>query len=224
MEVMITNLIVAALTLMAWSMLYRENPLYGIVENLIIGFSMGYVLYTTIITLNKLLVAPLSAGKWSLIIPAILGVLLYTTFSKRYRFLSRWGIAAIAGSGAGFAVSRAVPVQILGQVKPFYMSFGEADALAIINWFIVLVTTIATMAFFTFTREHRGPLGWAAKIGRWSMMVAFGATFGATIACDLMYIIERCIFLHDAPQVYLIPIAILVVIADIIRRKGRVKA
>ena len=220
MEV-IASLIVAILTLMAWSMLYRETVFYRFVEHLIIGFSMGYTLYITIDTLKKIWISPMLAGNWILIIPAILGFLLYTSFSERYRYLSRWGIAAIAGSGAGFAVGRAVPVQIIGQIKPFFLNLREVGAPAIINWLVVIITTVTTLAYFTFTREHKGALGWAAKIGRWSMMAAFGATFGATIGCDLLYIIERCIFLHKAPQVYLLPIAIIVIVVDILRRKGK---
>ncbi len=215
----VTTLIVALLTLMAWSMLYRENMFYSFIESLLIGFGMGYVLYVTIKTLGNTLITPLTGGKWLLIIPAIGGLLLFTVFSDRFRFLARWGTAAIVGSGLGFTVSRAVPVQILGQAKQFYLDFGTSDAPTIVNWLIISITALTTIMYFTFTREHKGALGTIAKIGRWSMMVAFGATFGSTIGGDLTYVIERSIFLSQYPQVYLlIPVAIIIIV-DILRRR-----
>jgi len=218
---MITSLIVGALTLMAWSMLYRENKFYSLIESLLIGFGMGYLLYVTINTLNNVLVTPMAAGKWILIIPTIGGLLLFTVFIERFRFLARWGAAAITGTGLGFAVSRAVPVQILGQVNQFYIDFGKADALGITNWLIVSVTAITTILYFTFTRPHKGALGTIAMIGRWSMMIAFGATFGSTIGGDLTYVIDRSLFLSQYPQVYLLIVAAIMVLWDIMRRRNQ---
>lgn len=217
----LTSIIIALLTLMAWSMLYRENIFYNFIESLIIGFGMGYTLYITINTLTNILYTPLTNGKWSLILPTLAGLLLFTVFSEKYRFLSRWGAAAITGGGLGFAVSRAVPVQILGQVKEFYLDFGSADGLGIVNWIIVSITAITTILYFTFTREHKGPLGTIAKIGRWSMMIAFGATFGATIGGDLTYVIERSIFLSGYPQVYLLIPAAILILVDVQRRRKK---
>lgn len=217
----LTSIIVALLTLMAWSMLYRENVFYSLVESLIIGFGMGYLLYIMITTLGKILFTPLMEGSWLLIIPTIAGVLLFTAFSEKYRFLSRWGVAAIAGSGLGFAVSRSIPVQILGQAKMFYLNFGTADTIGIANWLIVSITAITTIVYFTFTREHKGVLGTVSKIGRWSMMIAFGATFGSTIGGDLTYVIERCIFLSRPPQVYLLIPAVIVILYDAMRRRKK---
>ncbi|MEM4727717.1 MAG: hypothetical protein QXD04_05650, partial [Candidatus Bathyarchaeia archaeon] len=182
-------------------------------------FGMGYTLYIMITTLGRVLYTPLMGGRWTLIIPTILGFLLYTAISERYRFLSRWGAAAITGSGLGFAVSRAIPVQILGQVKMFYIKLDGSDAFGIINWIIISITAITTIMYFTFTREHKGILGTVSKIGRWSMMIAFGATFGSTIGGDLTYVIERSIFLSRYPQVYLLIPAAAVILYDAYRRR-----
>jgi len=217
----LTSIIIALLTLMAWSMLYRENVFYNLVESLIIGFGMGYLLYIMITTLGKILFTPLMEGQWLLIIPTITGVLLFTAFIEKYRFLSRWGVAAIAGSGLGFAVSRAIPVQILGQAKMFYLDFSTAGIIDIANWLIISITAITTIVYFTFTKEHKGILGNMSKIGRWSMMIAFGATFGSTIGGDLTYVIERCIFLSRPPQVYLLIPAAIVILYDAMRRRKK---
>ena len=216
-----TNLIVATLTLMAWSMLYRENVFYSFIESLLVGFAMGYTMYITVSTLQKTLYTPLMGGKVLLLVPALLGFLLFAAFSQQYRFLARWGAAAITGGGLGFAVSRSVPVQILGQVKQFYLDFATAGSMDIVNWLIVSITAISTIVYFTFTREHKGALGAAARIGRLSMMVAFGATFGSTIGGDLFYVIERALFLSQQPQVFLLIPAIILVAWDAQRRRKK---
>jgi len=215
----ITALIVSALTLCAWSLLYRENIFYHFTEALVVGFGMGYTLYIALDTLNKIWLKPLISGKLWLIIPAILGFLLFTVFSKKYMYLSRWSIATIAGTGTGYAVSRAVPVMIIRQIEGLGKPLAQMTALETINHIIVIITCIGTIAYFTFTRPHVGPLGKLAKIGRWSMMIAFGSTFGATLFANQVFVIERCAFLAKYPQNILLIVAILFLLYDFYRRR-----
>jgi len=219
MSEVITPLIVGALTLMAWSLLYRENVFYRIAEVLVVGFGMGYTLYISLSTLNDIWLQPLLSGKWWLIIPAILGLMLYTIYSKRYMFLSRWAMAAIAGAGAGYAVSRAVPVMIIGQIEGLGVKFSELSPLDLVNHIIATIACISTVAYFTFTREHKGWFGGLTRIGRWSMMLAFGSTFGASLYANQIFVIERAAFLAKYPQNLLLIVAVLFIAYDVFKRR-----
>lgn len=219
MDPMITNMMTGILLIMTWSVLYRENPFYSFAESLIVGFAMGYTVYITIDTLNKIWITPLQAGNWILIIPAIIGALLYTMFSRKYGYLSRIASAAIVGTGLGFATGRAMPVMILGQLKGFTKILTDIDAMGLFSWAVVLVTCTSTIAYFTFTREHKGILGSLTRVGKWSILISFGAIFGGTIWANHVFVIERCSFLSEAPMVYLIPIAFAFIIADVLRRR-----
>lgn len=221
MEPMITNMVIAILLLMIWSALYKENPLYHFAESLIVGLGMGYTIYVTIDTLNKIWITPIQAGNWILIIPAVIGALLYSMFSRKYGYLSRIASAAIVGTGLGFATGRAMPVMILGQLKGFASPLAETSVMEVFSWAVVLVACTTTIAYFTFTREHKGALGSLARIGRWSILISFGAIFGGTIWANHVFVIERCSFLSEAPMVYLIPIAFAFILADILRRRKR---
>jgi len=93
--------------------------------------------------------------------------------------------------------------------------------LDVVNWLIVLICTISVVIYFTFTKEHTGVLGKIAKIGRWSMMIAFGATFGASLFANQVFVIERSAFLAKMPEVALIPVALILLLADVVRRRRK---
>ena len=95
--------IAAFLTLGIFSFLYRDNPIYKLCEHLFVGISAGYyVVLTYYSTLKPNLVTPLffHSGEGRnilLIVPLLLGVLLFSRFFPRGDWLSRWPIAVILG-------------------------------------------------------------------------------------------------------------------------------
>jgi hypothetical protein len=145
--------------------------------------------------------------------------MLYTIYSRRYMFLSRWAMAAIAGAGSGYAVSRAVPVMIIGQIEGLGVKFSELSPPALVNHIIATIACIGTVAYFTFTREHKGWFGSLTRIGRWSMMLAFGSTFGATLYANQIFTIERAAFLAKYPQNLLLIVAVLFIAYDVFKRR-----
>jgi hypothetical protein len=60
---------------------------------------------------------------------------------------------------------------------------------------LIIVGVIATLSYFYFSKEHKGVLGVAAKIGIWFMMIAFGASFGYTVMARISLLIGRVYFL-----------------------------
>ena len=98
---MIIVLIGSCITLMGWSMLYRENWFFRWIEHLTIGLMTGYTFYTALkLLIDSIFVPLIYEGAWVNIIPIIFGLLLLTRVSSEYRWLSRWGIAALAGIGS----------------------------------------------------------------------------------------------------------------------------
>lgn len=217
------DIIITILILMTYSILYRENIFYHFIEVIVIGFLMGYTIYAAITTLQSTLISPLMAGALILIVPAISGILLYTTFIDRYRFLSRWVTAAVAGTGMGLATSRSIPVSILGQISGLYLNVSKADAFTIINWLIILSATISGLAYFIFTKEHKGVLGKVTKLGLIFMMVAFGTTFGASNFTKQSYVIPLALLISKMPQFYIVLLAAAIVVFDIIWRSKKKK-
>jgi hypothetical protein len=66
-----------------------------------------------------------------------------------------------------------------------------------INNIIIFVGCIAALSHFIFTYEgiHKGALGYVPKLGRWMMLMAFGASFGNTVMTRFGMYQGRILFL-----------------------------
>jgi hypothetical protein len=60
---------------------------------------------------------------------------------------------------------------------------------------ILLIGVMCTLAYFFFSREHKGALGVASRIGIIFVMVGFGAAFGYTVMARISLLIGRLQFL-----------------------------
>lgn len=108
--------IVAFFTLALFSFLYKDNPVYKIAEHIFAGLSAGYyvgLIWDTVI-IQQLWDPIWQSGKISLIIPGLLGFLMFTRFSKKISWVSRVSLAFVMGTTAGiFLIS-----QLHGLVLP----------------------------------------------------------------------------------------------------------
>lgn len=216
-------IIAAGLTLIMYSFLYRDNPLFKIAENLYVGVTLGYgAIMTWWLSLKPEVYDPifnaptLGALKSSLLhraVPITLGLMLVTRLSRKHGWLSRYAYALMIGWGAGIGISVVTHSYILQQlqaaVAPIQQAAMGAGALPVAfsaEWFgqvalpitgavVVLVGTVAVLFYFFFSVEH-GPAGrTVSRIGIWFLMVSFGASFGYTVMGRLSLLIGRIRFL-----------------------------
>jgi len=103
------------------------------------------------------------------------------------------------GVGIGVAMRGYVKSQftdvILAILKPVV---GVADQYTAFNNLLSFIIAASTVSFFIFTLPRltqTGPMSTVTKIGRLSMMVAFGAIFGSTVMGRLINLISRLQFL-----------------------------
>jgi hypothetical protein len=193
----LSTLIAGLLTLAILTFLYRDNPVYKLAESLLIGVSVGYMLVTTVSsTLMGLMFKPLFLdGSLRLIVPLALGSMMFGRFFAKTSFLSRIPIAVMIGSGAGVAIPAMLEQRTLKQlsatVMPLLHESGWPDIAAI----VVLLGVITTLCYFYFSHEHTGPLGVAARVGTYFLMLFFGTTFGYTVMSRMSTFIGRMEFL-----------------------------
>jgi len=190
------TIVAGVLTLAILSFLYRDNPVYRMAESLLIGVAIGYFLVITWSnTLMDLLFIPLfGEARWILVIPFMLGLLMFGRFHRKTSHLSRLAIAVLIGSGAGVAIPVMLEARTLRQlsatVVPLW-SDGTPDVTAI----VVLIGVMSTLAYFYFSREHKGAFGGVAKVGVYFLMIFFGTTFGYTVMSRMSTFIGRVEFL-----------------------------
>lgn len=185
------------LTLAIYSFLYRDNPVYKFAESLLIGLSIGYALVTFWQTavLDKLLQPLFQQGQLLLVVPLILGLLMFSRFSRRLSWLSRIPLALMIGAGAGAAIPAMLYERTLRQVSNSIQPLVTSDSQFNFSGLVVLAGLLSTLAYFYFSREHKGFLGKVAKVGTYFMMVFFGATFGYTVMSRMSTLIGRIDFL-----------------------------
>jgi len=191
------TVIAAVLTLAIFSFLYRDNPVYKMAESLLIGVSIGYFL--TITWTNSLmsgLFRPLIRdADFSLLIPLVLGLLMFGRLHPRTAVLSRLPIAVLIGSGAGAAIPAMLGARTLVQMSATVQPLVGGGWWPTLSALVVMAGVLCTLAYFYFSREHRGLMGGAARAGTWFLMVFFGTTFGYTVMSRMSTLIGRVEFL-----------------------------
>lgn len=180
----------AFLTLAFWSVLFKENPVFSFAEHVYVGLGAGQAIVVGWSNVQSLAINPLvDEGNLTVIIPLLLGILLYTRFlGSELRWLSRIPTALMVGIGAGLAFTRFAQSDLIGQVRGTMLSLGSIDHL------IVVVGAMCTLAYFFFTSDHKVVTG-MSKAGRMLMMVAFGSAFGNTVMGRLSLFIGRLRYL-----------------------------
>lgn len=196
----------AGLTLIMYSFLYRDNPLFKVAENLYVGVALGYgAVMLWYQALQPEIVAPLVfAPSWKArsyflfnelrLIPIILGVLLLTRLSQRFSWLSRYSYTTMVGFGAGIGIPIYVHSYILKQLEPTIRPLG-GGFWPVVGALVILVGTISVLFYFFFSIEHKRAGGAVSRVGVWFLMVSFGASFGYTVMGRLSLLIGRVRFL-----------------------------
>jgi len=208
----------ALLTFCVFSFLYKDNPFYKLAEHLFVGVSAGYYIilnWWTVIYPNLLepltkafagkgvtertgmFAAELGDYRGFLLFPALLGVLLFTRLFGRIGWLSRWSLAIIIGVYAGLQTTGFAQGDFVAQVQASLQPLWTGNFLTSVSAVIFTVGLITSLLFFFFSREHKGALGVASRIGVFFLMVGFGAGYGYTVMSRVSLLIGRFQFLLE---------------------------
>jgi hypothetical protein len=219
-----TDLLVAALIVMAWSLVYRESAAYRLVEHIALGTFFGFMLYTGLDTLYTKTIIPLfQTWPIDLVIVAAIGILMWTRVVPKVQWPSRIAIAVLAGVSMAVAVTGAVSGQII-QLITAMGSWTGPSLKADIESIISAVATFTTVLFFTYTREHKGVLFPISRIGRYFMMIGFGAIMGTFLMANVSFSIGQIPKLVTGYGRYVSIVAVIVIAADLLLNERRAKA
>lgn len=209
----------ALLTLFIFSFLYKDNPFYKFAEHLFVGVSAGYYIILNFWTViySKLLI-PLGralAGQGTnearpgmfsvelgdyrllLIVPLVLGLLLFTRLFGKIGWLSRWSLTVIIGVYAGIKTTGAAQGDFVAQVQASFQPLWTGEAHSTIGAIVFTVGLITSLLFFFFSREHKGALGVASRLGMYFLMIGFGAGYGYTVMSRVSLLIGRFQYLLE---------------------------
>ena len=175
--------VAAACILMIWSFLYKENPVYRFAEHVFVASTAGHAVGMAVGNLLRYAYRPLTQkGQILLIIPIILGLMLYTRFFKNIAWMARWPVAFLLGVGTGQTIYTALRTQVINQSISAMVKLPGATFGATINGLISMIGLLVVLSYFLFTIPQNKFLKFTSKLGRWLMMVTFGVSFGNVVA------------------------------------------
>ncbi|HHX28652.1 MAG: hypothetical protein ACOX5Q_10595 [Bacillota bacterium] len=188
--------IAALMTLSAYSYLWKENPFFRVGEHLLIATNVSYLAITGYNNIKQSLAPITTEGRYSLIVPVILGVLLFTRWFPKLAWLSRISVAFMMGVAGAVSITGAISANFVKQIAATMIPLNSIDNI------IMVFGTICTVSYFLFI-QGKSPAGQAwgkattflGDVGKWVMMVAFGAAFGATVMGRLTLVMGRLQFL-----------------------------
>lgn len=207
--------IAALLTIMVYSYLLGDNPLYRLAEHAFIGSSVAYAVVVVFHSvLGPLLFVPLTSDetgqKLLAVVPLVLGLLLLTKLKTSWAWLGNFSVAFLLGVGAALAIGGALLGSILPQVRATINAIdlsGDAiDIPDLLKGLVIVGGTLSTLLYFHFTAGDKGGLSgigtglirvWA-RVGRWFIMIAFGAIFANMVMARISLLIGRVQFLLDS--------------------------
>jgi hypothetical protein len=195
------------LTLMVFSYLIGDNPLFRIAVYLFVGVSSGYAatavwhyvlvpkLFQPLVTLN-----PLS------IVPLVFGISLLAKLSPRISWIGNFAMAVLVGVGAAAAIGGALLGTIVPQFQAAIDTFDFRSAgggtnviVTLAEGMVMFVGTVLTLASFHFSAGRaadgtpkRNPIlegiAWA---GRLFIAITLGVLFAGVYMAALTAMLER---------------------------------
>ncbi len=206
----------AILTLLVFSYLLKDTPLFRIAQAIFVGVTVGYAATVAINSiLIPRLVIPLLTNTnltWPLFIPLVLGVLLFAKLRTAWASLGNPSIAFLFGVGSALAIGGALSGALVPQLMATIVSFSPTQGWeTIVSNLLLVVGTIGAFLSFRFIiPSPQRPAGRAlnavargwGNFGRWFILIAFGAIFADTAVSRISVLISRVYYLlHDWLQV-----------------------
>lgn len=207
----IAGLIVGAvLTLLIFSYLLGDNPLYRLALHLfvgaLVGYSFGIVLRDVFV---RMVLAGLLTNPLGIVIPLVLGLLLLFKGFPRHAYVGNLSVAYLVGVGTAVALSGALLGTLVPQVgatgRALSSVSGASLRAGLLDGLLIVVGTVCTLLVPTFAARKRGGLAgcWAqlvslaAGAGRIFLIVALGVAFAGALTASLSIFIGRVQYLLD---------------------------
>jgi hypothetical protein len=208
----ISGFIGLILTLLVFSYLIGDNPLFRFSIYLFIGVSSGYAAFAAwqYVLWPKLFSPILSQfgninGLIMLLVPLALSLSLMAKLSPRTSSVGNFAMAILVGVGAATAIGGALMGTLVPQAEATMNEFdlggvsGSAILIKLIQATVMFVGTILTLAAFHFTTgrapdgsaKKSGFLDGLGKAGRVFISITLGVLFAGVYMASLTAMIER---------------------------------
>lgn len=193
----------AIVTLAIYSFLYGENPAYRAAEHIFLGLAAANLIVMGFESIRTRAWIPLTQRGEVIWLGAIIGgLMLLTRWFKPIAWVSRMPLGFMMGVAAALSVRRAINAEFWVQFRAtaaLPWTTRPAPGATTFDNAIIIVTVLLSLAYFLFGLSERTALGGVVRkgalVGQYLMMIAFGASLGATVMARLSLVISRLQFL-----------------------------
>ncbi len=203
-------LISFVVTLLIFSYIFGDNPLFRLASYAFVGVAAGYAV---VVVVGQVLVPklfqPLLAGDLLMLVPLVLGLNLLLKLFPRFSRFGTLPMAVLVGVAAAVAIGGAVFGTLLGQVQGSIQDFDFSQSsanpiLQIIEALLVLVGTVCTLVYFQFgarVKNEQPPTRPAlveslARVGSGFLAITLGALFAGVFSSTITALVERLDFIQ----------------------------
>jgi hypothetical protein len=194
---LLLNGMAAFLTLCIFSFLYKDNPFYKFAERLVAGIATGY--WTMLLFHTNFMPVVwdriVHEGRYEYFIPTLLGLMMWTRFSRKWSWVSRYSIAFYIGISSGISITLYLYASLFRQLEATINQPITFDA-AGVSSLLIIVGVLSALVYFFFSAAHKGSMGVISRIGIYVIMIGFGAGFGMTVMGRVALLVQRVIFLR----------------------------
>ena len=157
--------------------LFMPNPLFTGIMQMIVGILAANFVILAVNNFNLDILGPLAAGELDKIIYIGIGLLMFATFSEKYRWLARYPTAVIAGAGLGLALRSILWADVLNQIRGSMVAF-TGDLYTDFTNVVFVVVLALSIFYFMYGFEHKGIFAPISRGARVVVMGGIGAQAG----------------------------------------------
>ena len=171
--------------------LYKENPVYRFGEHTYIAIMLAVNLIVNFRNVIQICIEPLMGGDILMIVPLILGLMIFAMLIPEYRWISRYPVALLVGAGFGLGIRGTIGPNIIDATIDTITAPVGGGIMDWVNYIYIAVGMISAGMYFLLTYEHTGALKMPTRIGRLFIMIGLGAYFGNTVLFRLTMLTSR---------------------------------
>ncbi len=202
------------LTIMVFSYIFGDNLFFRLASHIFVGVAVGYAI---VVIWRQVFIPAIGSGDPLLVIPALVLCLLLVFKIRPVQgggtnALGSIALAFILGVGVALAIGGVLFGTLAPQVAAMFaisLNFNDyPDPESQVRWLnniIIVLGTLGTFFYFTFTVRAQGILGgvrevfvrFFAGMGRLVIIFTLGALFANTVSARVALLISRLQFLAD---------------------------
>ena len=186
------------ITLCVLSFLYKETQVYRFAEYTYIAVAVGNSFVLGVYSLRSQIWGPIMKGNIITIIIFLFSLLILTQPFVRFNWMALLPNAMLIGIGIGVSMYGSIGSDIISLIQSTIRDGVISTPAATLTGYFSIIGTVSVLFYFFFTvkrTELRGGVNTLSRLGRYYMMITFGAVFANVTLSRATLFFSRLIYI-----------------------------